>query len=118
MTAPQIPGDQERDRLAEEYANTMIGMMNLCSRKEAFLIGYDKAMDRTAALVERKDRQLSAFEQKNITLEAEVKRLVEVLEFYAQKRLYVNVGLQSDLYKDQGTYAREALAPRRKGSGA
>lgn len=38
-----------------------------------------------------------------------VAELTEALEFYAERRLYVNVGLQNDLYTDAGKRARQAL---------
>jgi len=49
------------------------------------------------------------------TLRARVRVLEGALEFYAVKRLYTNIGVQSDLYEDQGDRARQALANSRKG---
>ena len=48
-------------------------------------------------------------------LRTRVKELEGALEFYAVKRLYTNIGVQSDLYEDQGDRARQALANSRKG---
>lgn len=45
-------------------------------------------------------------------LHAHVRTLEEALEFYADNRLYVNIGIRRDLYDDQGNKARAALAAR------
>lgn len=39
-----------------------------------------------------------------------IEKLTAALKFYAEDRLYVNIGCQRDLYDDKGDIAREALA--------
>lgn len=46
---------------------------------------------------------------RQIDLEAQISSLKAALRFYAEKRLYVNVGMPSDLYNDRGAIARKAL---------
>lgn len=129
MTAPQRPGDLERDRLAEEYAPSVENLHwfddspgQQEAMRTAFSAGWDKAMDRTAALVERKDRQISAFEQKIITLEAEVKRLHDALVQITRSQDMVTTthghSIERLSRQDMIAIAREALAPRREISGA
>ena len=57
---------------------------------------------------------LSAVEEIE-ALRTRVKEIEGALEFYAVKRLYTNIGVQSDLYEDQGDRARQALANSGKG---
>lgn len=53
--------------------------------------------------------QFSRDKERIALAEARVAELESALEFYAERRLYVNVGLQNDLYTDAGKRARQAL---------
>jgi hypothetical protein len=44
----------------------------------------------------------------------EIEMLRGAFEFYGQKRSYINIGVQSDLYADSGKRAREALTGGQK----
>ena len=44
-----------------------------------------------------------------LTMHRIIEELTAACRFYAQKRLYTNVGIQSDLYDDKGRLAEQAL---------
>lgn len=66
---------------------------------------FSRDKERIAALTAVCDAQVVTL----VELNERVAALESALEFYAERRLYVNVGLQNDLYTDAGKRARQAL---------
>lgn len=66
---------------------------------------FERDKERIAALTAVCDAQVVTL----VELNERVAELESALEFYAERRLYVNVGLQNDLYTDAGKRARQAL---------
>lgn len=63
-----------------------------------------------AHLFEWEQGATGQIEKENALLKQQLSEMRECLEFYAMKRLYVNIGVASDLYDDSGAKARELLS--------
>lgn len=82
--------------LAEEYAPLEAGYSD-----------YDYELHQTFLAGAKAQKELS--DKRESELMAVIKRQQKTLEFYGEKRLYVNLGIERELYDDSGGKARTTL---------
>ena len=97
---------KEAQKLARAYAEAGLHenellVLNRCDHK-----AFEELFPN---VIQKFKHFLAGFEAgKNAHVEL-TEELVKALEFYADEREYVNIGIRRDLYEDLGKRAREAL---------